>query len=109
MIVVNINALPTVGRTDAPAINRKLSVELIGTVSNRDAVGARVTLRTESGKRQTQVSLAGRGYESYYGKRLYFGTGSESAKLLEIRWPSGQTEQINIPPDSTFMRLIERR
>lgn len=107
LIVVNINALPTIGRTDSPSTNRRWTIELIGTAGNRDAVGARVTLHARSGKRQTQASLAGRGYESSYGKRLHFGTGLEAADAVEIRWPSGKIEWFEIQPEASFLRCVE--
>ena len=63
--------------------------ELEGKRSNRDAVGARVRLRT--GHRwQTRVVAAGSGYLSASSRRLHFGLGAaERVDEVEIAWPSG--------------------
>ncbi len=65
--------------------------DLVGTKSNRDAIGARIRLRTGD-QRQTRIVSAGSGYLSSSSKRLHFGLGS-SSKIdeVEIEWPSGQT------------------
>jgi hypothetical protein len=69
-------------------------VKLLGTKSNRDAIGARVTVRA-NGHRQVQEVRSGGGYNSQSDFRLHFGLGSASKlDLLEIRWPSGLTEKI---------------
>jgi hypothetical protein len=64
--------------------------ELVGTRSNRDAVGARIRLR--SGDRwQTRVVSAGSGYLSSSSLRQHFGlAGATRVEEVEIRWPSGE-------------------
>jgi hypothetical protein len=66
-----------------------LALKLIGTRSNRDAVGARVTLRS-NGLRQTREVHAGSGYQSGSSLVQTFSLGSaERADEVHIRWPSG--------------------
>ena len=64
--------------------------ELVGTKSNRDAIGARLRLR--SGENwQTRVVSAGSGYVSSSSKQQHFGLGgAERIDELEIEWPSGE-------------------
>ncbi|HKV61359.1 MAG TPA: CRTAC1 family protein [Candidatus Acidoferrum sp.] len=86
---------------DSPSLLKNLGehqnwviVKLVGTKSNRDAIGARVTVRA-NGHRQVQEVRSGGGYNSQSDFRLHFGLGSASKlELLEIRWPSGLTEKI---------------
>ena len=70
--------------------NRKpLVVELEGTRSNRDAIGAIVKVETDGGTRAQSLS-AGSGYVSQHTKRLSFGLGEhEVARRVTVRWPSG--------------------
>ena len=75
-----------------------ISLALVGRASNRDAVGARVTLR--SGER---VSIAevktGVSYLSQGSLEIHFGLGErDRVDSLEFRWPSGKREKIeNVP------------
>ena len=72
------------------ARNRKpLVVELEGTRSNRDAIGAIVKVETDGGTRAQSLS-AGSGYVSQHTKRLSFGLGEQAvARRVTVRWPSG--------------------
>ena len=65
-----------------------VSVELVGTKCNRDAIGARVDA---DGK--VQFLQAGSGYLSQHSKRLHFGIGSEKKiRRLRVDWPSGHKQ-----------------
>jgi len=68
--------------------NHWLTLELVGHHSNRDAIGAEVKLVTAKGSQWATVTTAG-SYLSSSDKRLHFGLGSEAARSIEIRWPSG--------------------
>lgn len=65
-----------------------IEIKLVGTRSNRDAVGARVRLRTAGGLQTRQVS-AGSGYVSAQSLVQHFGLGAERHVTVEIAWPSG--------------------
>jgi enediyne biosynthesis protein E4 len=65
--------------------------KLVGTVSNRDAVGAKIRLRTDHGW-QTRVVGAGSAYLSQQSAIQHFGLGGVSLiHEVEITWPSGAT------------------
>ena len=71
---------------------------LIGTKSNRDAVGAAVTVETESG-RQTRLLQAGSGFLAQHSKELFFGLGETKADVrASIRWPSGLVQNLRDLP-----------
>jgi len=76
-----------------------IELKLIGTKSNRDAIGARVTLEAGGAKLLREVN-GGNGYSSQSSKRLHFGLGA-AAKIgpVEIRWPSGRLERVEVPVD----------
>src|SRR5256885_132867 len=87
---------------DAPSLLKNLGehgkwilVRLIGTRSNPDAIGARVTL-TVNGRRQMQEVRSGGGYNSQSDFRLHFGLGkAQLIEGMEIRWPSGEIQKLS--------------
>ncbi len=85
-----------------------LTMNTIGTISNRDGIGARVHLITGSGANQyATVSPAG-SYLSANDKRVHFGLGDEhSVRLVEIAWPSGVIQEIKNPPIDHIVTITE--
>ena len=84
-----------------------LAIELHGTRSNRDAVGAVVTLEYAAGK-QTRLVSAGSGYASQQSARLYFGLGDKAqADSIVVRWPSGTIEKFANIKANQLMRITE--
>jgi len=69
--------------------NHWILLQLVGHKSNRDAIGAEVTVLTASGPQYAIVSTAG-SYLSASDKRVHFGLGQQTVvQRIEIRWPSG--------------------
>ena len=67
-------------------------MKLVGTRSNRSAIGARVRLVTPAG-RQVQEVRGGGSYYSQNDQRVHFGLGASTRiERLEIRWPNGLEE-----------------
>src|SRR5438093_2564333 len=77
---------------NAAAPGHWLELKLIGTRSNRSAIGAEVTVELGSA-RQRQVVDGGMGFCSQNDRRLHFGLGNQRLGRVTIRWPSG-TEQV---------------
>jgi hypothetical protein len=92
-LIMNMNEPPSLLRNDVKPLHHWLKVKLIGTKSNRSAIGARVIARY-GGKQQVQDVLAQAGFYSCHDKRLHFGLGKETVADLEIRWPNGAKETI---------------
>jgi len=68
---------------------------LRGTKSNRDAIGAVVTVETEAGK-QTKTLRAGSGFLSQHSKELFFGLGATKGPIrAEVRWPNGSKQELH--------------
>lgn len=94
-IAINCNDGPAIILRNQGNGNHWLLVNLIGAVSNRDGIGAKLRLVTEDGSEQFAfVSTAG-SYLSASDKRVHFGLGlSKKIKLLEINWPSGKVQPL---------------
>jgi tetratricopeptide (TPR) repeat protein len=70
-----------------------ITFQLEGTVSNRDGIGAVVTIETLDGKRSAQ-SVGGGSYLAASDRRLHFGLGTASAiRAVTVRWPSGRSDR----------------
>jgi Tfp pilus assembly protein PilF/peroxiredoxin len=79
-------------RNDFASGNAAVALRLKGTKSNRDAVGARVTIETDLG-RVTRVLKAGSGFLSQHSKELLIGLGkSQRVVKATITWPSGAVQ-----------------
>jgi hypothetical protein len=90
--VNNIDQAPCLYQPVSPA-GSWACFKLIGTTSNRDAIGARVQL-TAGGVTQTDEVRSGESYLSSSDIRLHFGLGEATAiDQVAIRWPSGRTEK----------------
>ncbi len=84
----------------AQALPPSISFRLLGTRSNRDAIGTTVTIETELG-RQTRTLQAGSGFLAQHSKELFFGLGQAKTSITAIiRWPSGLTQTFKgLAPD----------
>lgn len=82
-------------RNETPEQNHWITLNLVGTKSNRDGIGAQVKITTASGDQYATVTTAS-SYQSSSDKRLHFGLGSASSiERIEIRWPSGIRQQLS--------------
>jgi hypothetical protein len=101
-LVVNCNDRPAVVlRNDGGNGNHWLLLQLTGTRSNRDGIGAEVRIVGESGLEQYAIVTTASSYLSASDRRVHFGLGKDSrVTLLEIRWPSGLVQKLEqIPAD----------
>jgi hypothetical protein len=99
ILIVNLNEAPSLLRNDLSGHNHWLKVKLVGTKSNRSAIGARVLARYGT-KIQAQEVLSQSSFYSASDPRLHFGLGAEAAADLDIRWPSGIRETLKrVPAD----------
>jgi hypothetical protein len=72
-----------------------LAIELRGTESNRDAVGASVTVEA-GGEKFTRLVSAGSGFASQQSARLYFGLGDKTqVDVMTVRWSNGRVEKFS--------------
>jgi hypothetical protein len=93
ILIVNVNEPPSLLRNDMKGANHWMKIKLVGTKSNRSAIGARVLVRY--GKRmQLQEVLSQSSYYSTNDSRLHFGLGADKTADIIIRWPSGGHEEL---------------
>jgi hypothetical protein len=87
--------------------NHWIEIDLEGTVSSRDGIGARVLL-TAGGKTQLRIQDNGVHDRAQNYKRLHFGLGRfESIELIEVYWPSGIVQKLrNIDADQ-IIKIVE--
>jgi enediyne biosynthesis protein E4 len=106
LLITANNGAARLLRNDNANQNDLLRVRTIGSRSNRDGIGARVTLKLASGARLLGVVKTGSSYCSQSELPLTFGLGkSDPAKgmTLEIAWPSGQTDIIpDVKPNQSI-------
>ena len=94
LLVTNNAGVADLLRNGGVAGSNSLIVKLVGTQSNRNAIGARVRA-TAGGKTQVREVRAGSSYLGQHDLRVHFGLGRTTAiERLEIRWPNGQTETV---------------
>jgi enediyne biosynthesis protein E4 len=94
ILVSNNGQAPQLLRNDGGNANHWLEIFLIGTHSNRDAVGARVKVTTGNLVLHDQRK-GGMSYQSAQDPRLHFGLGQNAqVGAVEVIWPSGETTKI---------------
>lgn len=105
--VSNIDERPQLLRNDGGNGKHWLEMRLIGTASNRDAIGALVKVRAGEIVQWDRVRTGG-SYISGNDLRLHFGLGDhDSADSVEIRWPSGATEKLEKVPVNRILTIQE--
>ena len=88
-------------------IGHSIAFRLRGQKSNRDAIGAAVTIEAE-GRRQTKYLQAGSGFLAQHSKELFFGVGKADGTVrASIRWPSGLTQAFESLPVNHRIEIRE--
>jgi hypothetical protein len=107
VVINNINDRPTLLRNQAPSPNAWLLVKLIGTKTNRAAIGSSVILETGN-RRQIQEVRSGGSFCSQSDLRLHFGLGrARQAERMEVRWLSGSREVFERVPANRLVTIQE--
>ena len=95
-VINNVSDYPLLLVNRAPNDNHWLGIHLLGVVSNRDAIGARVRVigaGPETPRVWVDEVRSGSSYSSNNDMRLHFGLGSvASVASVEVRWPNGKEE-----------------
>jgi hypothetical protein len=104
VVVENIDGSPLILRNETSSQNHWISLELVGTKSNRSAIGAKVTVTAGSVVQVDEVRSGG-SYLSQNDLRLHFGLGKATTiDKVDIRWPSGASETLrNVPGDHFYV------
>ena len=95
LLITTNNGPATLLRNDRSARNGALRIALRGTASNRDGIGARVSVRAIDGKRRWQMVKTGSSYLSQNELPITFGLGpAQGVQAIEIAWPSGLVDRL---------------
>ena len=100
-VITNMNASPSLLVNQVRSANHWIGLRTVGTKSNHDGIGAKVTVKVGLRVLVDEVR-SGSSYDSNNDMRIHFGLGAATKiEWVQIRWPSGLTEQFeNIPVDS---------
>jgi len=103
VVVFNAAGPPSLFLNDRRNANHRVLFRLIGTKSNRAAVGARVTVYTSE---MTQIDevRGGGSYNSTNDTRLHFGLGRDAVmSKVKVQWPSGPEQEFrNVAGDAIY-------
>lgn len=108
LVLSPINEPASVLVNESPNDNHWLLIRLIGTKSQRDAVGARLTLTTSAGVQTRQIKGGG-SYLSQSDLRVFFGIPQgHSIEKLSIDWPSGTKQELHVSQMNRQITVIEK-
>jgi hypothetical protein len=106
-VILNSRREPTILRNDSIGDNRWLQIQLRGTKSNRDGIGARVSVTTGAITQSDEVH-SGRSYQSDFGKRLHFGLGSrETVDEIQVKWIGGEVDIVRNVEVNRVITIVE--
>ena len=94
VVIANQNGPLLVYANDVAPERGWIAFRLVGTRSNRSAIGAELTLELGQDRRQVQVVQGGSGFCAQNDRRLHFGLGDAAPGRATIRWPSGQVQEL---------------
>jgi len=110
LAISNLHAAPTLLRNDGGGVNGWLIVSLRGTVSNRDGIGAVVTVVDDTGRTQSRISTTASSYQSSSDRRVHFGLGAaKRVRRLDVRWPAGITQTLENVAINHVLEIVETR
>jgi hypothetical protein len=109
VVINNLNDAPSLLRNQSPSTNSWLAVRLVGTRTNRAAIGSRVIVESE-GRRQVQEVRSGGSFCSQNDLRLHFGLGrAHEATRLTVKWLSGGQEVVQHVRANRMLVIQERK
>jgi enediyne biosynthesis protein E4 len=107
VLLLNVGEPPTLLINRTQSSNHAVLFKLVGTKSNKAAIGARVTV-TAADVVQFNEVRGGSSYASQSDLRLHFGLGSSaSMNSVEVAWPSGKKESFHDLPADFIYTIVE--
>ncbi len=109
IFVVNNHAPPTLLRNDGGNRNAWLHVELIGIDGNRNAIGAKIQLKTAK-RTQIREVYAGESYMSANSLIVEFGVGNNTQiETLQVTWLNGDVQKLHNIPVNQQVRVKQEQ
>ena len=107
VVVLNVGEAPSIFLNTNQSLNHRVLFHLVGSKSNRAAIGARVTIHTGAMTQFDEVRSGG-SYLSQSDLRLHFGLGSAARiDLVEVRWPTGKVESFKDIAADKIYAIVE--
>jgi enediyne biosynthesis protein E4 len=110
VVFTTLNGPPVLLRNNVGKNNSWIGFELQGTSSNRDAIGARITVFCPTERRVRWIT-GGSSYLSSHDKRVVVGLGHIAAGTIvsaEIRWPNGKFQRLSDLQPDRYHRVVEK-
>jgi hypothetical protein len=109
VVINNLDGQPWLLRCDSALDAQWILIELQGTRSNRDGLGARVFVRTAGFEQMQEVHRSG-GFCASNDPRVHFGLGNATViDELEIRWPSGVIQKFGAVKSRQILHIKEEQ
>jgi hypothetical protein len=109
-LVSHLDAPTALLKNESPEPGHFLTIRLAGTASDRDAIGATVTVVTPDEKQHVRQLTAGDGYQCSNQRQLVFGLGAAATvSRLHVRWPSGLEQEFPKIAADRELLIVERR
>jgi hypothetical protein len=95
-VAINCNDGPAILMESSATANHWITIDTVGTRSNRDGIGTEIRLVAEDGTTQYGMISPAGSYLSSSDKRVHFGLGANrNVKILELKWPSGIVQRLS--------------
>ncbi len=106
--LTRLNDTPVLLHNNAGHEKNWIGIDLEGTKSNHDAIGAKLTL-TAGGRKLVRWVTGGASYLSSHDRRVVFGLGETTASpiRLDIRWPNGNTQAVSGLKLNQYQKIVE--
>jgi enediyne biosynthesis protein E4 len=106
-VVMSVDGPAWVLLNETKTTNHWISLKLVGTRSNHDAIGAQVRISTVGGEQFAMATTAS-SYQSSSDKRVHFGLGAaDSVQEIEVRWPSGIHQVLKDQKADRIVTIVE--
>jgi hypothetical protein len=108
VVIANLDAAPAVLRNDGDSSNHWLTVSLRGTRSNRQGIGAIVSVFDENGGTRSGICSTASSYQSGSDARVHFGLAdARILRRIEVRWPSGTLQVLKDIAADRILEIVE--
>ena len=108
IVVTVLNGKARILRTVTSNDSNWVIFRLVGTKSNRMAIGAQLKVTTEDGNSQYDIVSTSAGFGASRDPRAHFGLGKfKTVKQLEIRWPGGVRQVLKDLPVNQIHQIVE--
>ena len=109
LVVTHVNQPVSLLRNESSDSNNWISVQLTGTLSARNPVGASIVLETNSGQRLLRLHKSGGSYASSSDRPVHFGIGSHEISRMTVMWPSGHKQTFQNIAVNQSVAVVEGR